>query len=111
MGMKVTDLVLRCYAEPEKDGEWFAICIDLNLYARGDSLEEAKTKLHQVIKGYLTDAVTVDSEYAASLIYRKAPFYFRARYHLLSLISNFRRAAVRCMCPQSFTEYMPVKPA
>ena len=61
--MKPSNLVLRGFAERDEDGSWFAICLDLNLYARGDSFEEAKDKLQRLIRTYLTEAVTVDADY------------------------------------------------
>ena len=78
--LKLRDLVLRCYAEQEADGTWFTICLALNLYARGDSYEQARQKLHSVIAAYLRDAVTVDSEHIGDLIPRPAPLYFWLRY-------------------------------
>jgi len=78
--MKVSDLVLRCYAEREEDGSWFAICLDLNLYSRADNFEEAKSKLNKLIGGYLKEAVTKDAEHFSDLVPRRAPLFFWFRY-------------------------------
>ena len=78
--MKLSDLVLRCYGEREDDGSWFAICLDLNIYARGKSAEEVKARLRTFIGEYLTEAVTKDREHFSDLVPRSAPFFFWWRY-------------------------------
>jgi predicted RNase H-like HicB family nuclease len=78
--MKLRDLKLRCFAERESDGTWFAMCLQLNLYARGDSLNEAQRKLHDVMRSYITDALTEDAQYLDDLLPRRAPAYFYLRY-------------------------------
>lgn len=108
--MKTSDLIVRCYAEQEKDGTWFAMCIDLNLYACGDSDSEAKRKLHGFIRNYVNEALTVDSEYIESLIPRPAPIGFRIKYHMISLICLFRLMARTCTS-NKFKEHLPVVPA
>jgi len=104
--MTPIDLLLRCYAERERDGTWFGICIDLNLAAQGDSFEEVRAKLHAMIRDYLADALTVDEQYIGDLIPRQAPLYFRARYHLLAGLERFRKATARRL----FTEHLPLVP-
>lgn len=105
--MTPVDLILRCYAEQERNGTWFGICVDLNLAAQGDSFEEVRTKLHDMIRDYLADALTVDEQYIGDLIPRKAPLYFQARYHLLAWLERFRKVAARRL----FTEHLPLVPA
>lgn len=78
--MTIHELVLRCYAEPDPDGTWFAICLDLNLYARGDSYDEARTKLTQVTVAYLHEALERDVQYFEDLVPRRAPWIFWLRY-------------------------------
>jgi hypothetical protein len=80
--LKPSQLVLRCIAERDSDGSWFAICIDLNLYAREDSFEQVKVKLNKLIIGYLREALTKDAEYIEDLLPRRAPLYFWIRYAL-----------------------------
>lgn len=78
--MKLSDLVLRGYGVREKDGSWFAICLELNLYARGDSFNEAKDKLVKIVGDYLREAFTKDKEHFSSLVPRPAPAYFWVQY-------------------------------
>ena len=105
--VRLSNLVLRCYAEQEADGSWFAICLSLNLYARGDSYDHARKKLHAVIGSYLKDALTVDSEYVDDLIPRRAPLYFWLRYALIWCLVQLRDVATM----RSFKEYLPLVPA
>jgi hypothetical protein len=105
--MRPEKLVLRCYAERESDGSWFVICLDLNLYARADSLPEARAKLHDFIGKYVTDAVTRDQEHIADLIPRRAPFSFWVRYYCIKAIVLCGRSLEKL----SFKEPLPLVPA
>lgn len=108
--MKPSDLVLRCYAEQDSDGTWFTMCIDVNLYARGESFEEARQKLHGFIHEYVAEALTVDSAHIGDLIPRKAPSYFIFKYHFIGLVCqckkviNVAKEMHRCL----FQEYLPL---
>jgi len=83
--MHVNNLILRAYAT-KKDGLWVAVCIDLCLAAQGDTLEEAKEKLHSQIVDYVYDAcVGEDKAYVEQLLKRKAPLSQRLTYYLASL--------------------------
>lgn len=108
--MKPSDLILRCYLEKENEGTWFAMCIDLNLYARGDSDHEAKRKLHAYIKEYISEALTKDAQYIECLIPRRAPLSFRLKYHFISLLCTFHNATRNCT-HSKFNEHLPVVPA
>lgn len=69
--MKPRELLLRCYAN-KYDDQWQAFCIDFGLAAQGDSYEEVKAKLSDMIREYLYDAlVGEDKEYAEQLLQRK----------------------------------------
>lgn len=78
--MKLSDLTLRCYGKRDDDGSWFTICLELNLYARGDSFSEAKEKLRKLVIGYMREALTKDREHFSDLVPRPAPMYFWAQY-------------------------------
>ena len=108
--MRPIDLKLKCYAEREHDGSWFAVCIDLNLAAQGESLESVKTKLHQQVRDYLEEAVTEDAAYFGDLIPRPAPLSFRLKFYLIEFLCRLRHNTDRGdACP--FTDYLPLKPA
>ncbi|UVT20103.1 MAG: DUF1902 domain-containing protein [Nitrospira sp.] len=104
--MKINDLILRCYAEEEKDGTWFAICLDLNIYARGDSYEEARTKLNKLAICYLREAIEEDSQYFDDLVPRRAPLGFWMRYVYGKVLSLFSENSTH-----GFTMHLPMIPA
>ena len=109
--MKVPEIVLRCYAEPDPDdGTWFAMCIDLNLYSRADSFDEAAKKLKVIIGEYVRDALTVDVEHWSDLIPRRAPLSFVARYHYIRILVHCIGAA-RWFRSRLFESHLPVVPA
>lgn len=81
--MRPRDLILRCFVQKESDGTWFAMCLDLNLYARGDSLMEARGKLHQFIRHYVSSALSKDKEFIGDLIPRRAPLGFWLKYYCM----------------------------
>lgn len=83
--MKVSDLLLRCYAFKDGD-QWVATCIDLDLAAQSDTLEEARAALGEQIHSYLLDAfIGEDQAHAYELITRKSPLSIRLNYHLIGL--------------------------
>ena len=107
--MRPVDLVVRCYAE-QKGDVWQAFCIDLNLAAQGDNFEDVKSRLDRMIGSYVYDAMAgEDSEYADQLLSRKAPLYFRFKYHLYSAFHHVRMA--RNGVHRLFTTVMPMHPA
>lgn len=80
--MKTKDLILRCYAR-KTDDQWVAVCIDLCLAAQASSFQEAKKLLSEQITDYVEEALTVDQEFAAELLSRKAPLSQRFEYFLI----------------------------
>jgi hypothetical protein len=106
--MKTQNLKLRCYAAREKDGSWYAVCLDLCLFAQGDSFDEVRKKLHAMIKNYITEALTTDRDYIDSLIPRRAPLSSFVYYYYLKFLNkidhhkdNFRKIFFEAMplCP------------
>lgn len=106
--VKLKSLVLRCYAEKDQDGSWFTLCLDLNLYARGDSFEHSRQKLHSVIVSYLKDAIAgPEKEYFGDLVPRRAPLYFWMKYfYILCCVKLRDVTSVR-----RFIEALPLVPA
>jgi len=80
---QTNEAVLRCYAERDADGTWFAMCLDLNLYARADSPREAQQQLHDAIVAHLEAANEMAPEDKRDLVPRPAPLRFRLRYAYL----------------------------
>lgn len=100
-----TKLIVRCYVKPDGD-QWVAVCIDLSLAAQARSMEQAKRKLMEQIKIYVTEAVTVDSEHAEYLLNRKAPLSQRLEYHYIALKEKFHMNGA-----SDFSCSMPLVPA
>jgi hypothetical protein len=79
--MRKSQLILRCFAQQDPDGSWFAMCLDLNLYARAGSLPEVKEQLREIMAEYIREAATEDREYADDLLGRRTPVRFWLRYY------------------------------
>lgn len=108
VNLKPNQLVLRCFAERDQDGSWFTMCLDLNLYARGDSYEHARKKLHSVIVAYLKDALAgPEKDYISDLIPRPAPLYFWLRYAFIWCCVKLRNVTNK----RKFREFLPLVPA
>lgn len=82
-------IILRGYIEQVKEDEWFGICLNLNIPVTGGSLEEAHQKLMSHTQSYLDD-VCEEGDFA-SMVPRRAPFSFYARYYWLRCLSIFNR--------------------
>lgn len=110
--MKPNELILRCYAEQD-GGSWFAMCLDLNLYARGDSFEDARASLHAIIADYVYEALTKDSAHAEELLNRRAPLNFWLRYYCAKAIlyTKGKLHMAKDAAITLFTEPLPVAPA
>jgi hypothetical protein len=86
--MQTKDLIVRCYVK--KDGDlYIAVCIDLSLAAQANSVEEVVQKLEAQIFDYLCEAFS-ETEYAASLIQRKAPLSQRATFHWIKFLNRLK---------------------
>lgn len=109
--MKPSDLVLRCYAERERDGSWFAICLDLNLTAQADTAKEARAKLHASVVRYVAEALTVDKDYIEDLVPRRAPMGFFVRYYVIKALCALRGLKKDREAKRIFNEHLPVVPA
>ena len=96
--------LLRCYIKQEQD-QWIAVCIDLNLATQADSSNEAKQKLEAMIKSYVTEAFTIDKNYAEQLLSRKAPFSLILEYYFAVFIQKIK--AFNQTHLQIFSETLP----
>ena len=79
-------LVLRCVVFQNKQNEYSAECIDLDLLVYGKTPHEALQSLREAIRGYITVAFNGDP---AGLVPRPSPFSHRARYHYYALRAAF----------------------
>ena len=79
---------LLCFAEG-KEGDWEAICLDLDIAVQGSSYEDVFQLLNTAIATYYEDAMAEEEVTRKRLLNRKAPFLTR-----LSAIAKFLFAAL-----------------
>lgn len=70
---------LRCYAEG-RDGEWEAICLDLDIAVQGRSFEEVFASLREAIALYLETVADLQPEERGPLLHRSAPLSVRLKF-------------------------------
>ena len=80
--------VLRCYAEG-RDGDWEAICLDLDIAVQDNSFENAFQALNEAIALHLEAVSTLPESEHADLLDRPAPFPLRLKFLLYALRSLF----------------------
>lgn len=103
---KSGEVVLRCYAVEREPGLFVAVCLDLCLAAQGESIDEARSKLHDQVVGYLHDAAE-----EKNFERRHAPAQYWLEYYLLKARREFSGAARRANgIGKLFKETMPLVP-
>jgi predicted RNase H-like HicB family nuclease len=70
---------LHCYAEG-RDGEWEAICLDLDVAVQGRSFEEVFASLQEAIALYLETVADLPPEERRFLLRRSAPLSVRLKF-------------------------------
>ncbi len=89
--MRDRELTLRCLAEQDAPGVWVVLCLDFDLAAQGDSLEDAKARLEVLLTEYVEDAMTgPDRDHALTLLNRRSPWRYWLRYYWLMLMERWR---------------------
>lgn len=86
--MKKNPYILRCYARPEKD-HVIAVCVDLDLAIRADSIDSAKEELSQSIQSYLE---SLNKDNIKDLFPRPAPLGVRMDYYFVCCFVYAMRA-------------------
>jgi len=88
---KPSDLVLRCYGHQVKGGRWYGVCLNLNLAAEAESLEELRKKLHEMIKSYIDTVLdTNDADSIPILLSRRAPLLDWLKYCFIRIVISIR---------------------
>ena len=107
--MKSDSLILRFYGERHGD-QWSLICLDFNLAVQADTLNEARVKLHQMVKSYLRDALEggVDSTHGRYFLTRRAPLSFWIKFYLFSFLNRICSKRERSRVTASDT--IPMQP-
>jgi predicted RNase H-like HicB family nuclease len=70
---------LHCYAEG-RDGDWEAICLDLDIAVQGHSFEDVSTSLREAISLYLETVADLEPKERQALLNRSAPLKVRLRF-------------------------------
>lgn len=69
-----------CYAEG-RPGDWEAICPTFDLAAQGESFEEVRQVLHEMIADYIVDISEMPEAERERFLNRKAPLYVRFKIY------------------------------
>jgi predicted RNase H-like HicB family nuclease len=70
---------LHCYAEG-RDGDWEAICLDLDIAVQGRSFEEVFGSLQQAIALYLETVADLPGDQGSGLLHRPVPLSIRLKF-------------------------------
>lgn len=81
---------LWCYAHG-REGQWQAICVDLDIAVQGRSLEEVQKLLGRAIETYIEDVSKEAPADRDRLLSRRAPWHVRASHAFRFLMSVLRR--------------------
>jgi hypothetical protein len=78
---------IRCYGFRTSSGRWQGVCLDFNLAAEADTIDQLKSKMGDIIKSYIESVLdTPDKSSIIALLNRKAPFKNWVLYYLIKSI-------------------------
>jgi predicted RNase H-like HicB family nuclease len=77
--VKLPTRTLHCYAEG-RDGDWEAICLDLDIAVQGRSFEEVFGSLQEAISLYLKAVADLPADQQPALLSRPVPFMVRLKF-------------------------------
>lgn len=84
-------LVLKFYAHQTRDGNWYGVCLNLNLAVEAESVDELKEKFKNVIISYIDTVLdTEDTDSIPDLLTRKAPFIDWLKYYYIKLLISVK---------------------
>lgn len=72
---------LHCYATG-RDGQWEAICLDLDIAVQGRSFEEVQEMLAKAVAMHFERVMELPAEERADLLHRPVPLLVRLRFAL-----------------------------
>jgi len=75
----LTSRTLHCYAEG-RDGDWEAICLDLDIAVQGGSFEDVFASLRQAVSLYVETVADLPPHERRSLLQRPAPLSVRLKF-------------------------------
>jgi len=78
-------LILKCYGSRLASGRWHGICLNFNLAAEAETVEELRSKLHEMIESYIETVLdTSDADSIPALLSRCAPILDWLNYYFIS---------------------------
>ena len=77
--MKLPTRTLHCYAEG-RDGDWEAVCLDLDIAVQGRSFEEVSMSLRKGIALYLEAVEDLPPDERGKLLRRRSPLTVRLKF-------------------------------
>lgn len=77
--MELAVRTLHCYAEGQ-DGDWEAICLELDVAVQGNSFEEVFKSLREAVSLYLETVADLPPEQQPALLHRPVPLLVRLRF-------------------------------
>jgi hypothetical protein len=87
----VREIALKGFIKKAETGPYFnAMCLDLNLAVRGKSLQDAESRLRELIDAYLQDALRSGWD---AMVPRRAPASYYAEYYILRIKASFHALA------------------
>ena len=63
-----------------RDGDWEAICLDLDIAVQGRSFEEVLRSLQEAISLYLETVADLPADQQPALLHRPVPFTLRLKF-------------------------------
>jgi ADP-heptose:LPS heptosyltransferase len=79
---------LHCYAEGQ-DGDWEAVCLDLDIAVQGRSFEEVFNSLRAAVSLYFQAVADLPSEQRSALLHRAVPLSIRLKFLLHAMRGLF----------------------
>lgn len=81
---------VQCFARGV-DGDWEAICPDLDIAVQGESFEHVRRLLNDSVETYIADVLQEAPRERARLLNRRAPLHVRLGLALGFLVHSLRR--------------------
>ena len=100
------NFVLRCYGHQISSGKYYGVCLELNLAAEAESVDQLKKEMGSMITSYIKTVLdTEDHESIPNLIQRPAPALDHFKYHLFRFLLSIRKFQRNFI----FKEFIPFK--
>jgi predicted RNase H-like HicB family nuclease len=110
--IKKLHIVARKGKDEMRDDVYLAMCLDYDLAAQGDTMEEAYSKIEEQINSYVQAAIQIDNgRHARYLLNRRAPLIYWFWFFMIkcfrSAASTFSQSEAHeiylCFCPPEKT--------